>query len=111
MANKNKPTTETKVESTLPLVPNGPRVSSHGHQTLELEIKVLDVYDPTTCQICNAVRDVRHPPFAERQALAFCVFERPGRETPTFCRASGTRLLRLRNDQTPWSCAERASRE
>ncbi len=33
-----------------------------------------------------------------------------GCETPTFCRASAIRVLRVRNDRRPWFCAERASR-
>jgi hypothetical protein len=34
-----------------------------------------------------------------------------GFQAPTVCRASGTGLLRVRLDQRPWFCAERASRE
>jgi len=53
-------------------------------------------------------RDVRHPPSAERRTRAFCVL---GCQTPTFCGASDTRLLRLGKDQRPWFSTERAGRE
>ena len=80
----------------------------HGHNAKTAKVATCEAYRIHRTLSTTATCFQRH---ADGRRAGLKIRSSQGCQTPTFCGASDTRLMRAGNDQRPWFCAERASRE